>query len=183
MAIPLKTRLGIWWLLRNRAAPQTQILGVQGQTPEKVLILLSADEDVARVARHFIRRTSWVGNPGIHFLSESGGEEYYSFLKAQLSSWKESDLSRWGLLKPEIVSQILHQPFDAVINLDPRPSPVWVDLIRHSTAWLKIGFDFPGSSRLYNVMLSVKNGAYVERGYQTIRQLVGLIRDKKTDLE
>lgn len=178
MALPWKTRLEIRWLLRKQFNRQTQILGTAGQIPEKVLILLPADEDIARVARHFIRRTTWVGNPGYRFLSQPGGDEFYSFLKTQRSSWTESDLTRWGTLNREVVSQVVPRSVDAVINLDPRPSPVWVDIIRRSPAWLKIGFNFPGAARLYNVLLAVQNGSYVERGYQIIKQLLAAAKPK-----
>jgi DNA-binding transcriptional LysR family regulator len=172
MTHPLKTRIATWWLLRRTPELNPQVLGSQGRTPQTWLVLLPGDKGVARVARHFIRQSGWSERPHVHFISNPEGVEHYSFLASRLSTWKEADLNWWGVLPKEVVQELVPENVEAIINLDPHSPPEWMYLVHHHSAWLKIGFDFPGARHLYNVVLSTRNRTFVERGYLTINQLL-----------
>lgn len=173
MVDSIKTRIAVRWILRHPAKSESLKLAGSGRVPKSLLVLLPAEEEVARIARHFIRHSGWEKADFIRFICEPEGLQHYSFLGHRLSSWQAADRTRWGILKKESLGQLLPGNSEAVVNLDPDPSAVWVQIVQSQSTGLKIGFDFQGARRLYTVILTAKKGKFVERDYHIIGQLVG----------
>ncbi|MFH1852635.1 MAG: hypothetical protein ABIA75_09845 [Candidatus Neomarinimicrobiota bacterium] len=179
MKIPIRKRLALKWAQRNvhPAAELHRPLAFrsQGAGLTRVLVVFPEDQTYFRIAQFFLRTV--LANPGmvVHVLGKTSLEALAWIRdQATVKTYAVEDFNWWGLPRPETLSRIYNQPYDAVVDLNPEFNLPSATLVWYSRAPLRVGFKSEYSYEFYNLEVDRKPESFIEQGYVNIQKILGL---------
>ncbi len=178
MKISCKTRIALTLMLKNK----------KKRTHSKSLKLGTGENKIASVA-YFLPTSKKYSQYVVQYLIDISKHKLdfklicYSEVSSMYSASinhsgiiiSDKQLNWWGLPEQTTATQIDILNCDAIVDLNPEFDPVHAILINKVKSSLKIGFESNWSHKLYNVTLRIDSSGFIERQYNQINQLLGLL--------
>lgn len=178
MKISLKTRIALALMLKNKnKRPQSKSLklGTGEKKIASVAFFLPTSENHSQnVIQHLINISKHELDFKLICYSEVSSM-YSTFINHSGIIISDKQLNWWGLPEQTVATQIDILNCDAIVDLNPEFDPVHAILINKVKSSLKIGFESYWSDELFNVTLRIDPYGFIDRQYNQINQLLGLI--------
>jgi len=179
--LPVKTRMALWWnRQKGKDANLKLALSDERDSISSVLVILPKNPEHSAMARIFIQSLqNAIGPDGrmhVRFVTLRQNLEYIdSAINDRLITYSTEHVNRWGLLNKSFLDNVFSDQPHAVIDLNRDFDPISASIVQQSMAPLRIGFYTEEKEEYYNILIDGKDENYMDKGYQNIQQLLGLL--------
>jgi len=175
----LKTLILITWLKFTGQLNQPNDIGkisVNAKNKKKFLMIFPENKKNSRIAGHFLKLFDKnIKKAKINFLVNKSIYHSYQFnLPENIITYNEDNINWFKIPKKTFINKIVHEKYDAVIDLHPKFNFFSAFLTLKSNAKTRIGFLSKYSYLFYNLEIDRKNTEFLEQSYLYLRKLLNI---------
>tara|TARA_X000001036_G_scaffold413846_1_gene428514 strand:- start:1628 stop:2176 length:549 start_codon:yes stop_codon:yes gene_type:complete len=176
---PLRTSILITWFKFTQQLNQPNSIGkisINIKNTKKILMIFPDGKSNSRIAGHFLKSFDKnINETKIDFLINKSIYHSYQFnLPNHIKTYSDNQINWFRVPKKTFINSIIHEKYDAVVDLQPKFNFFSAYLTLKSRANTRIGFLSKYSYLFYNLEIDRKNTEFLEQSYLYLKKLLNL---------